>query len=309
MKGAILPACFSTLDRGRITLYIKKQYVDKFPDQDIEKLLNLHKDMNQLKILYHGRSPCRGLSINGLNGGGLVVKDYWHGGLFGKILRDFFWQKLRPLNELSICETAIERGINTIEIIAIVKNRVMGPLYKCKLISKEIINTIDLMVLLSHLSENYTLTQKRQIIKGIAMAVRKMHDAGIYHGDLHLKNILVQSKDNKEFSVFIIDLDKSRQFEKIGFNKRMKNIMRLDRSLEKFIMNNRDVYHGGYPFPIDKSDKARFLKEYLRSGAKPIRQNSGVSDEPLRFYLQSYPATTHKLHRLWWRFVRIWKNL
>ncbi len=138
MKSARLPACFSTLNRGKITLYIKKQYIGKLSDQDMEILINLFRDKDQLNVLYHGRVPCRRVSISSLNGENFVVKDYWHGGLFRKILRDYFWQKLRLLNELSICETAIERGINTIEIVAIVKNRILGPLYKCKLISKEI---------------------------------------------------------------------------------------------------------------------------------------------------------------------------
>lgn len=299
MKNARLPACFSTLNRGKITLYIRKEYADRLSDQDMEKLLNLYDDTGQLNVSFHGRVPCKRLSISSLNGENMVVRDYWHGGLFGKILKDFFWQKLRPLNELSICETAIERGINTIKIIAIVKNRIVGPLYKCKLISKEITNAIDLMELLLHLEENFTLPQKRQIILKVARAVRKMHDAGIYHGDLHLKNILIESKDNNKFNVFIIDLDKSEQFKEIGFHKRIRNIMRLGRSLEKFIRNNQKIYRKGCLFPITKLDKARFLKEYLISGTKPIRHHSDVSEKPLKFYLQSFPAT-HKLHILWW---------
>lgn len=301
MKSARLPACFSTLHRGKITLYIKKQYIDKLSDQDIERLQNLYsEDMNQLDISFHGRSPCKRLSISSLNSENLVVKDYWHGGFFGKMLRDIFWQEQRPLNELSIYETARERGINTIETMAIVKNRMMGPFFKCKLISREIVDSVDLMELLLDFDGKYTLVQKRQIINEVARAVRKMHDAGIYHGDLHLKNILLQCKDNNEFNVFIIDLDKSEQFKEIDFHRRISNIKRLDRSLEKYIRNNREMYHGGNS--ITKRDRIRFLKEYIRSGTKPVRQDSDMYDKTLKSYLQS-SSTTHKLHRLWW-FVR-----
>jgi tRNA A-37 threonylcarbamoyl transferase component Bud32 len=219
------------------------------------------------------------------------VRDYCHGGLFGKILRDIFWDSLRPLRELSICEAAGKSGIKTSEVIAIVKNRILGPVYKCRLVSKEITGAIDLMELLFNPEENKLVVRKRQIINKTAKVVKEMHDAGIYHADLHLKNILVQSAAGGKDNVYIIDLDKSRQYEKINFHKRVKNIMRLDRSIEKMKINNRFTFDETYPFPISGTDKLRFLKEYIKTDNK--------SERPLRYYLQPY-KTSHNLHRLWW---------
>lgn len=179
----------------------------------------------------------------------------------------------------------------TSEVTAIVKNRILGPIYKCRLISKEITGAIDLMELLLNPEKNKLVVRKRQIINRVAKAVKEMHDAGIYHADLHLKNILVQSAAGGKVNVYIIDLDKSRQYEKINLHKRMENIMRLDRSVEKMIRNNRVTSDETYPFPISRTDKLRFLKEYVRTDNK--------SEKPLRYYLQSY-KTSHNLHRLWW---------
>jgi tRNA A-37 threonylcarbamoyl transferase component Bud32 len=219
------------------------------------------------------------------------VREYWHGGLFGKILRDIFWDSLRPLRELSICEAAGKSGIKTSEVIAIVKNRILGPVYKCRLVSKEITGAMDLMELLFNPEENKLVVRKRQIINKTAKAVKEMHGAGIYHADLHLKNILIQSAAVGKVDVYIIDLDKSRQYEKISLHQRMRNIMRLDRSVEKMIKNNRVTFDETYPFPISGTDKLRFLKEYIKTDNK--------SEKPLRYYLQSY-NTSHNLHRLWW---------
>jgi serine/threonine protein kinase len=158
------------------------------------------------------------------------------------------------------------------------------------LVSKEITGAIDLMELLLNPEKNKLVVQKSQIINKTANAVKEMHCAGIYHADLHLKNILVQSAAGK-VNVYIIDLDKSRQYEKISLHKRMRNIMRLDRSVEKMIRNNKDVFGKRFPFPISKTDKLRFLKEYIKTDNK--------SEKPLRYYLQSY-KTSHNLHRLWW---------
>ena len=290
MKNVELPAYFSTLTRGEITLYIKKEYEQRLSSHDIDMLFNLHKDSDKLKVSYHGRTPCKTLIMESLGNVSFVVRDYCHGGLFGKILRDIFWNSLRPLRELSICEAAGKSGIKTSEVIAIVKNRVLGPIYKCRLVSKEITGAIDLMELLLNAEKNKLVARKRQIINKTAKAVKEMHGAGIYHADLHLKNILIQSAAGN-VDVYIIDLDKSRQYEKISLHQRMRNIMRLDRSVEKMIRNNKDVFGQRFSFPISKTDKFRFLAEYIKTDNK--------SERPLRYYLQSY-KTSHNLHRFWW---------
>lgn len=294
MKKAELPAYFSALNKGKITLYVKKEYEYRLSAQDMDKLFNLYKDAEKLNVSYHGRTPCKTILMESLNNESFVVRDYWHGGLFGKILRDFFWDRLRPLKELSICEVASKSGVKTTEVIAIVKNKIMGPLYKCQLVSKEITCAIDLMVLLLNPEKIQFVAQKRQIINKVAKAVKEMHDAGIYHADLHLKNILVQFAEGREINVYIIDLDKSKQREKISIYKRMKNIMRLDRSVEKMLRGNRDTFGETFLFPISKTDKLRFLKEYVASGNKSVKS--------LRYYIQSY-RTSHNFHRLWWRVV------
>jgi len=295
MKKVELSAYFSTLNRGKITLYVKKEYEYRLSAQDMDKLFNLYKDSDKLNVSYHGRTPCKTILMESLNNNErFVVKDYWHGGLFGKILRDFFWDRLRPLKELSICEVASKSGVKTTEVIAIVKNKIIGPLYKCQLVSKEIMGAADLMVLLLNPEKKQFVAQKRQIINKVAKAVKEMHDAGIYHADLHLKNILIQFAEGGEVNVYIIDLDKSKRREKISIQKRMKNIMRLDRSVEKMLRNNRAAFGETYPFPISKTDKLRFLKEYIVSDDKTAKS--------LRYYIHSY-KTSHNLHRLWWRVV------
>jgi serine/threonine protein kinase len=287
MKKEILPAYFSTRNKGKITLYIRKEYEEKLSKQDINILFDLYKNSDESNTVYHGRSPCKSLLMDSLENEVLVVRDYVHGGFFGKILRDYLWQRLRPFRELSVCEIANERHILTTEIIAIVMKNIVGPLYKCKLVSKEITDTVDLMELLLRSDKNSLLAEKRQIISEVAKAIKEMHDVGIYHADLHLKNILIQPTGNGTFKVYIIDLDKSRQFDEIGLNRRRKNILRLDRSFEKFKRNASDRK----ALPVTNTDKMRFLREYIRTDSE--------SKENLKSYLKTY-QTTHKLHRFWW---------
>ena len=234
--------------------------------------------------------------------------------------KGFFWDVSRPLRELSICEVARRGHINTTEIIAIIKNKIVGPFYKFQLVTREITNSVDLIELLLSPEKNQLDIKKKEIINKLAMAVKEMHDAGIYHADLHLKNILVQSDEGENVNVYIIDLDKSKQYEKISFQRRMKNIMRLDRSFEKFkrnIKENLNLFVGVKPdlpmvdtYRIDilagqvsNKDKIRFLREYLKLYYLSGVHSFGSQKELLKFCIDNY-QTAHKSHKIWWRVLK-----
>ncbi len=328
MKKVEIPACFSTLNKGKVTLYVKKEYENRMSVQDIDKLFNLcsdhpdrpiHVGGSELNNSYRGRSSCKTLLMQSLGNESFVVREYWHGGLFGKVLKNYFWDTSRPLKELLICEAARRSRINTTEIIAIIKKNIVRPFYKCQLVTREITNSVDLIELLSRPEENQLDIQKREIIIKMSKAVKDMHDVGIYHADLHLKNILVQSDKDGYVNVYIIDLDKSKQYEKISLQRRMKNIMRLDRSLEKFKRNIKgdlnlivEVKPGLSTVDTDRinilagqitnKDKMRFLREYIKLYYISGEHSFGSQKELLKFCLINYQAT-HKSHKLWWRIV------
>jgi len=307
MKKVELPAYFSTLNKGKVTLHIKKEYENRMSDQDIDVLFDLckepspgsnHADKNELNNSYQGRSTCKTLLMESLGDESYIVREYWHGGMVGKIFKDLFCDGMRPVRELSVCEAASKGGIKTTEIIAIIKCKVFGPLYKFRLITKEITESIDLIDLLLHSGEsprrllsgeNQLFEQKKQIINELAKAVNDMHNVGIFHADLHLKNILVKSDPGGGVHVYIIDLDKSKQYEKISLQRKMKNIMRLDRSVVKMRRKNRELFNE--TFPVSKTDRIRFFKKYIELDSEAVK--------PLRYYLQSY-NNTHAFHKLWW---------
>ena len=72
-------------------------------------------------------------------------------------------------------------------------------------------------------------TMKDLYWEKIGIEVRKMHDLGIYHGDLNITNIMI---DEKKGNIFILDFDKSH-FRKIDESVGKSNLKRLKRSLLK----------------------------------------------------------------------------
>jgi tRNA A-37 threonylcarbamoyl transferase component Bud32 len=62
--------------------------------------------------------------------------------------------------------------------------------------------------------------------------VRRFHDAGGSHPDLHVKNLLVRERDGA-VEIVVIDLDRARLQAQVAPRARMAQLMRLYRSLLK----------------------------------------------------------------------------
>jgi 3-deoxy-D-manno-octulosonic acid kinase len=71
-----------------------------------------------------------------------------------------------------------------------------------------------------------------------ARAVRQFHDAGGHHADLHVKNLMLREREDGP-EVFLIDLDKARADAPPDSARRMRELMRLYRSLLKRGLHER----------------------------------------------------------------------
>ncbi|HHT9119235.1 MAG TPA: lipopolysaccharide kinase InaA family protein [Candidatus Hypogeohydataceae bacterium YC41] len=250
---------------------------------------------NPRTVKGRGQYPCVVLE----NGKTVIMRRVRHGGLWGKIAGGVLWGVGRPVRELINAKECLERGVPTAEIVGIRLERVLGgfgtflgvalPLFRAEVFSKEIPATIDLLGLLTSPQEFHQ--HKRAIIRAVAMAVRAMHEVGLYHNDLHLKNILITMPSlGRPFKAFVIDLDKSSLHERLLLSQKIKNLLRLDRSIEKFMAV------GAYcNTPLLLRDKLRFLRDYM--GSDP----SAAAWKELARRLN--PRYT--FHRLWWKITKI----
>jgi tRNA A-37 threonylcarbamoyl transferase component Bud32 len=192
----------------------------------------LHKSGNDAQVKF-GRGSYLSVPVAENSTERFVVRDYKHGGLLGKLFGGVFLNGNRPLNEMFTGEIASQRSVPSAEVIAIAKRRLWGIFYKAKFISKEIDGAVDMVEFLKKSSPECIQTYKKPVIFALVKLIRNMHDAGIYHADLHLKNILLKKDSTGKFTAYIIDLDKSVVLNKLDIHQRIKNLLRLDRSLEK----------------------------------------------------------------------------
>jgi tRNA A-37 threonylcarbamoyl transferase component Bud32 len=219
----------------------------------------------------------------------MVAKQSLRGGLLRFFNKDLFLNGNRPFKEMIVNTHILSKGIKTTEILAVAKLKVLGPLYRTFLFSKEISEAIDLTGLLNDLkqkSPQERLTIKKKVIRAIARSIYTMHTQGIFHSDLHLKNILICQNDvSVEPDVYIIDFDKALLTSSLSPREKIDNLLRFNRSLEKY------KFQGGV---ITRTDQIRMLNEY-------IKYDSQVSDI-IDIYLKRY-FRFMKLRKLKWKLV------
>ena len=248
----------SVIAKNRVTLLIRNDYKEKLLKQGILDPQTLIASAAKVGTAYKGRGLLPTILIEDRDGERMVAKQSLRGGLLRFFNRELFWQGNRPFKEMINNTTILSKDIKTTEILAAAKLKVLGPLYKNFLFSKEISESIDLSGLFNGLKEKSPqerLKRKKQIFKAIARSIFSMHEKGIYHSDLNLKNILIcQNNVTAKPEVYIIDFDKARLKESLSTSEKMENVLRFNRSLEKY------KFQGG---GITRTDQVRILKEYI----------------------------------------------
>ena len=194
----------------------------------------------------HGRGTTTFFKYAGKH---LVLRHYRRGGLPGKFLTDQFWYaglaKTRAWQELNLLLQLQELDL---PVPAPVAARVSksGLIYRSDIVLEKIPNASDV----HHILMKSPLSQ--QVWQNIGQTIARFHRFGVYHHDLNIHNIMLDSKHN----VWLIDFDKCAIRK--GENWKRKNLDRLLRSLKKE-MNKAQ----GYFFSDD--DWLALIKGYQQS--------------------------------------------
>jgi serine/threonine protein kinase len=161
-------------------------------------------------------------------------------------------------------------GIPTITVIGAIHHSVSFPFYQAYFLSLEVPGAIDLTQYLQEIGPDPSrenLRLKRKTIRSAGLLIRQFHQAGFFHGDLQLKNILV-ARDQ----LLLIDFDRSYRTPGLPLHKRMKNLLRLNRSVEKWKRIG---------LSITRTDRWRFFsayagdnKEFLEAMRRKLRTYS-----------------------------------
>jgi 3-deoxy-D-manno-octulosonic acid kinase len=283
MKTFGVPKSFSLIKKGKTYLVLKDDYKDVLLRQGIEDIEGFLERNQRVTRYLEGRTSHPSVSL--ADGNRIVFRHYTHGGLLGAILGDRYLFGSRSFQELILTEEIRSCGIPTVQPVGAIHRSTSFPFYQAYLLSLEIPHAKHLIQYFQEIGVQPApeyLSQKRKFIRMAAHLLREFHQAGFFHGDLQLKNILVADDQ-----VFMIDFDRSYRKPSLTLNERIRNLFRLNRSGEKWKR---------VELPITRTDRWRFFLTYA-GGDEKIRQ-------AMKKAMPSY-GLRMLLHRVGWRLQGI----
>ena len=77
--------------------------------------------------------------------------------------------------------------------------------------------------------------RRKQISDTVAAQIRRLHESGLYTRDLQETNIMVEDNEAGGFKVYFIDLEDFRHVANVSWDRRIRNLVHLDRSIGRFL--------------------------------------------------------------------------
>lgn len=250
LNHLLIPPSFSLVKKGKSYLLLHDDFKESLLRQGIEDPETFFKTHRSTTTFLEGRTPHPSLPLR--DGIRMVVRKYSHGGLLRVLNRDIFLFGARSFKELSLTEEIRAAGILTIQPIGAIHQIVCSPFYRAFLLSLEIPHAKNMVQFFqeygSHTSPEH-LRHKWKMIRAAGLLLRVFHQKGFYHRDLQLKNLLVDGDQ-----ILIIDFDRSFRKKNLSVRDRVKNLLRLNRSVEKWKRNG---------LAIARTHRWRFLLAYM----------------------------------------------
>ncbi len=267
-KNIPIPPSFSLIKKGKVFILLKEGYKDVLLKQGIDDLKPFLKKSRQTSHYLKGRTPHPSIPLEDWKR--MVLRQYSHGGLLRAITGNLYFFGARSFRELALTEEIRSCEIPTVEPIGAVHQVTdFPPFYRAYLLTLEVpgaLNLIQYFEKIGNRPNRKKLSHKRKMIRYSGLLLRQFHQSGFFHQDLQLKNILVAGDQ-----IMLIDFDRSYRKQTLSIQERIKNLLRLNRSVEKWKRLG---------LPITRTDRWRFFLAYAGDDEK-IRE---AMEKALRTY-------------------------
>ena len=154
-------------------------------------------------------------------GGAGLIRPYRRGGFIRHFLSRWYFADNRPKRELALLVRARAAGLPVPEPLG-AGWRWRGPWLSGALATQELPGEDLLSVL-----RNDTQLPRNLLVR-VGRLFCQMHDAGLLHGDLQIKNVLIAGG-----MPYLLDLDRARWLKRVSARQRARNLARFRRSLRK----------------------------------------------------------------------------
>lgn len=171
-----------------------------------------------------------------------VLKHYYRGGLIGRVLRDTYvftgLTKTRSVAEFNLLAHLHALGLPApMPVACSVFQKKLS--YQADLITTRIKNAQDLVGILSQDSIDQSM------YKHIGSTIKRFHQQGIYHHDLNIHNILIDSNEK----VWLIDFDRAKlltpqvKWQQANIDRLKRSFVKEQNRLASFNWKEQDFSH------------------------------------------------------------------
>jgi len=214
----------------------------------------------------------------------MVLRRYRHGGLLGRATGALYLGPGRALDELQVAARAEALGAPVPHVVCLVLWPVLGPLWSALIGTREERGARHLLELAHDLEPD---SARAELARETGQAVKRLHDAGVEHRDLQLRNVLaVQSTPSAQRRIVVIDLDRAVYHAQgsVPVRRRAANLGRLFRSaLKNGLWDARIGAREVAAFLEGYTGEDRTLHEALRSWLPRERLKLGLHRWRYRF--------------------------
>ncbi|MFW6080038.1 MAG: lipopolysaccharide kinase InaA family protein, partial [Gemmatimonadota bacterium] len=179
-----------------------------------------------------GRGPV--YRLPGDEGGDpLVIRHYWRGGAVAALLGDRYLRVStpRPVRELWTSVAVRARGVATPKVAALGVYP-DGVFYRADLVSVYVPDSVDLAEALFG-PEALEGDDRFAAWRAAGRLVHDLHEAGVVHADLNVKNILLRRSAGSP-RAYVLDLDRCRVHGRVSRRRRARVLRRFRRSVDKW---------------------------------------------------------------------------
>jgi 3-deoxy-D-manno-octulosonic acid kinase len=210
----------------------------------------------------------------------MVLRRYRHGGLLGSLTGSLYLGPGRALAELQVAVRAEALGAPVPHVLCLVLWPVLGPFWSALIGTREERGLQHLLELAQQLEPAQA---RAALAREVGQAVRRLHDAGVEHRDLQLRNVLAAPEPSAgPRRIVVIDLDGARYHPRRGVPVRLRaaNLGRLTRSVIK---------NGLWDRRIGEREAAAFMEGYTGED-RALREELGgwVARERLKIRLHRW---------------------
>ncbi len=162
-----------------------------------------------------------------------LVRRLTHGGFLAPLTGDRFLRlgTPRPFRELLLSQVLRDMGVPTPAVLAAAVYR-SGPIYRGEVAREEIFGAEDLGATLFARPQR-TPSQRLAALAAAGRLVGSLHQAGVVHPDLNLRNVLLEWCDGAP-RAYILDLEKCRRLPQTSARQRRLMLSRFRRSARRF---------------------------------------------------------------------------